>query len=522
MTAKCKTVGSFLFSFSLLLFFRRSYCSLIQDYDKCTLWLKTDGSSCQASTYFSIQNWALSFVPSFSSRKVCCKDGTGCFSIDKDTPYECYNDLPSCMDVVKPKFYFYTPERNQDVQMIDYFNLEDSVEQLEVAQPSKPFFAIVHGFGSDWPKPWMFNMKDKLNDLDNNVLIVRWTEGAKDPWYFKASANTRTVGAALARVVNALNAAGKISISTSTIVGFSLGGQIAGHAGSNIPKLARIIALDPAGPNFQCMHPKARLDSTDAIFVQAIHTHGEYFVFGGCGTLQQFGDMDVYMNGGVTQPGCGRGLSQALTEFISFMVEAMSCSHNRVPKLFTEMVANAKNPENSCNFTAFPCTSTEEWLSGNCFQCPESGCPSVGYLAGTNNVGKFYVNTLGDNTTSGGYCGRQYLLSLITDKFVKGRIVVELKNQTFEAKPIMLQDTNDVIIANSEKSIVATVPYHMTEIVEVELIYNRHQATTGGGPPSFKILSLSVQSVDGRRVTNTTGVTIKDSETKRIMLPKNE
>jgi len=76
---------------------------------------------------------------------------------------------------------------------------------------------------------------------DNDVLIVRWTGGAKDPWYFQAASNTRTVGAALAVVMKTLAANRKISIANSTIIGFSLGGQISGYAGSNIPKLRRII-----------------------------------------------------------------------------------------------------------------------------------------------------------------------------------------------------------------------------------------------------------------------------------------
>lgn len=74
-------------------------------------------------------------------------------------------------------------------------------------------------------------------------MIVRWTGGAKDPWYFQAASNTRTVGAALALVMKTLASKKKISIANSTIIGFSLGGQVAGYAGSNITKLRRIIGM---------------------------------------------------------------------------------------------------------------------------------------------------------------------------------------------------------------------------------------------------------------------------------------
>jgi len=99
----------------LLLLLRWAEGSLLADADKCLLWLKTDGTNCQPSTYFGLHKMALGYVPSLISRKVCCKDATGCFSIDKDTPYECYQELPQCMDVVKPQFFYYTPERNQRV-----------------------------------------------------------------------------------------------------------------------------------------------------------------------------------------------------------------------------------------------------------------------------------------------------------------------------------------------------------------------------------------------------------------------
>jgi len=179
-------------------------------------------------------------------------------------------------------------------------------------------------------------------------MVVRWTGGAKDPMYFHASANTRSVGAAIARVVKLLDANKKISVNNSTIIGFSLGGQIAGFAGSNIPNLRRILgrlniehesfkqinvlAIDPAGPMFQCMPPEARLDPTDAQFVQAIHTNGNYFLMGGCGTLQQFGHMDVYLNGGSHQPGCPKDIAQSFLgmSHLNCESESIHCSSKLV------------------------------------------------------------------------------------------------------------------------------------------------------------------------------------------------
>ena len=62
--------------------------------------------------------------------------------------------------------------------------------------------------------------------------------------------------------------------------------------------------LDPARPQFEGSHVEARLDKTDANFVDVIHTNSAPFLFGGAGFRGQLGDVDFYPNGGEYQPGC--------------------------------------------------------------------------------------------------------------------------------------------------------------------------------------------------------------------------
>lgn len=43
------------------------------------------------------------------------------------------------------------------------------------------------------------------------------------------------------------------------------------------------LGLDPAGPLFESQHIQARLDSSDANFVDVIHSNGENLILGGLG-----------------------------------------------------------------------------------------------------------------------------------------------------------------------------------------------------------------------------------------------
>lgn len=96
----------------------------------------------------------------------------------------------------------------------------------------------------------------------------------------------------------------EVSFNDVHIVGHSLGAHIAGYVGDNASrKLGRITGLDPARPAFEIPYLRDiedRLDSTDASFVDVIHTCA-----GGAGFLRPIGHADFYPNGGTfRQPGC--------------------------------------------------------------------------------------------------------------------------------------------------------------------------------------------------------------------------
>ena len=87
-------------------------------------------------------------------------------------------------------------------------------------------------------------------------------------------ANARVVGAEIKLLIEALGQLGATRDSF-WLVGHSLGAHVMGLAGRRAPGIGRITGLDPASPGFQGKPTAARLDPTDAIFVDVIHTGKE-------------------------------------------------------------------------------------------------------------------------------------------------------------------------------------------------------------------------------------------------------
>ena len=80
-------------------------------------------------------------------------------------------------------------------------------------------------------------MKDALLDRENcNVILVDWSKGA-ELLYGQAAGNARLVGVQIAELIRFLISSNNGSPDLADrfyIVGFSLGAQTAGYAGSNL------------------------------------------------------------------------------------------------------------------------------------------------------------------------------------------------------------------------------------------------------------------------------------------------
>lgn len=116
--------------------------------------------------------------------------------------------------------------------------------------------------------------------------------------------NISQVGTYLAQLLDFLEGEGDLDYDDVHLLGHSLGAHIAGIAGyQSSGKVGRITGMDPARPDFEAPLLKDlrdRLDSTDAKFVDVIHTCA-----GTVGFTRPIGHVDFYPNGGsFRQPGC--------------------------------------------------------------------------------------------------------------------------------------------------------------------------------------------------------------------------
>jgi pancreatic triacylglycerol lipase len=255
---------------------------------------------------------------------------------------------------------------------------------------------LVHGFTDSDDADWVRNSKNELlAKEDVNLISVDWRAGAKGI-YNQATANTRLVGSQIYRMLNFLVAKASLNLADVRIVGHSLGAHAAGYAGHRTGvALGHITALDTAEPYFGGTDPLVRLDNTDAQHIHAIHTNGHSF---GLGMSKPFAHVDVYPNGGDTQPGCRDLLGSlvgSIWDFIFLDFEGAighwACSHVRAVDYYVESISSP------CPFVAHKCASYSDFKNGKCTtSCSAAGsCTVLGYGSEQqlDNRGTFYLNT---------------------------------------------------------------------------------------------------------------------------------
>ncbi|XP_078686854.1 pancreatic triacylglycerol lipase-like isoform X2 [Branchiostoma floridae x Branchiostoma belcheri] len=330
-----------------------------------------------------------------------CYAGLGCFSRGGDFP----DALPQSPAEINTQFLLYTRTNPATEHSIMYDDTSSVLNSYFDSSKKTKF--LVHGYMDDRTEEWLILAREAiLAREDVNVIVVDWGGGANSINYIQVAANTRLVGAQVARLITYLMQLTFLSESSVHLIGHSLGAHISGYAGERLqPRPARITALDAAEPGFQGMPTHARLDPSDAMFVDAIHTDGDSILTLGFGMSQPVGHLDFYPNGGTEQPGCEESIldfiiSEGLIDGGKYFV---TCNHKRAHKLFLDSISSA------CPWLGYPCADWEEFRAGRCLSCGAAGCHRMGYdadkntlSAGTQNV-KLYLTTEGESP----YCHRK-------------------------------------------------------------------------------------------------------------------
>ena len=105
----------------------------------------------------------------------------------------------------------------------------------------------------------------------------------------------------MSRFIDFLHLNSFTEFSRVDVIGFSLGGHVAGFAGKNVMRgrVEHIYGLDPASLLFSADAPLSRLDREDGRYTESIITN--------CGTLgfcePVLTHSTFYTNGGRSQPG---------------------------------------------------------------------------------------------------------------------------------------------------------------------------------------------------------------------------
>jgi len=399
-----------------------------------------------------------------------CFAGLGCFSNDAPffSLYRPVSFLPQSPATIHPKFTVFTRDTSHEGHDITVGYATGLKQSGFSAERDTKF--IVHGFIDNGGTDWMAEMKNELLvQGDYNVVLVDWGSGSLN-LYGQATANTRVVGAMLAQIINFMTETLDARPEDMHVIGHSLGAHVAGYAGERLKHLGRITGLDPAEPYFQNTETVVRLDPSDALFVDVIHTDGAafYSTSHGFGMSQACGHVDYYPNGGHKQPGCEDGVITHLVNegIVTGAKEFVACNHLRAYHFFTESINSL------CPFEGYRCDSETKWKNGSCVPCEEGGCGFMGLHAdktkpprGTTHV-KFFLET----APHAPYCRYHFKLTMTfagTGRAERGEMYVHLTGTTGVTHEVEVTHGATYVDPGHSYTYLLTSPLDLHEIRDV-------------------------------------------------------
>lgn len=301
----------------------------------------------------------------------------------------CVLSTPVEKDSIDPLFDAYrdvrillhTRQNPTNPQQLLFRNLQ-SVQNSHY-NANRPTRVLIHGFWEDDTSDINTETAaELLRYYDFNVFLIDWSEGSRTINYFAAAGRVPTVGTFTASYLDFLHEHSLLSFNRLSVVGFSLGAHIAGMTGKNVRRgrIQYIVGLDPAGPLFSVRNPESRIDATDGVYVECIHTNGPTLIVFGLGIGEAICDADYFPNGGQSQPGCLMN----------------TCSHLRAVDFYVESISNNRFHALGCpdptDISSRRCLIYPgEWMGGENLHFNKSGRGS--FLLETNRSSPFARGT---------------------------------------------------------------------------------------------------------------------------------
>ncbi|XP_060529296.1 pancreatic triacylglycerol lipase-like [Cylas formicarius] len=437
--------------------------------------------------------------------KLICYDIVGCFNLPhKNSPLQ---KTPEDPRILRTKFYLFTRKINFSTPEILYYDDDGkslSESSFNVFNPTK---LLIHGYMSKWNEKGAVRVADAYLKLyDCNVILMDWRMGARGPQYTAAAANTEVVGRELGTLLLTMVEKG-LDPANIHLIGFSLGAHVAGTASetlkSNGHLVGRITGLDAASPLFRNDHFREKhkkLDSSDAKYVDIIHTDSSPFVTDGFGIWEPIGHVDFFPNGGQEQPGCRDPRSSiVVTHLEGTLNRETACSHVRAFRLFTETLLNKANNQ-KCRFIAFSCPGgLQSFNKGRCFPQLSNGRLDIDPAYRTDEIGQF-----GEDGSGGGvmyfatrdsspYCGTQLQVSAhISQKTgpVRGVLQMQMNYLQYSLDVQMRIESADLVMTGAVMNAIVVAEYdtltpESVKTIKTKLSYFDLEMETGRNQSSY-------------------------------------
>jgi len=428
-----------------------------------------------------------------------CDVVLGCLDITEDW-YEIdtrpLNFVPHKRDSINTRFLIHTRESRNTDHDVEVKAHQASTLEGTGFNASKPTKFITHGFIDTGKLGWLKEFSQELLDYgDYNVFRIDWGGGSL-PLYGQAAANCRVVGLEIGYLVNWMTEYYGLDPADVHIMGHSLGSHVSGYAGEQIPGLGRITGMDPAGPYYTNMPSFVRLDETDAVFVDAIHTDADSIFLLGYGSEMAMGNIDFYPNSGHDQPGCDPvsiGIDMIKPgDYIDDDRQLVVCSHDRAIALMRDTV---KQP---CPYIAHECSDYDTFELGECGSCEDDNhrCSPAGIRA-TEYTHKDRVNVkmYFDTDEDPPYCLYHYQITIHTahpkhsEDWVQGHLRVWFYGDNGEAiQDVKITKEHERFDHGRTKSFLMTSHVDLAHIIRAEFHWKYDDSLTNPGSYCWMLL----------------------------------